>query len=117
MNIFHIAGKMIWENALSEGMYHPEDFYNDGFIHCSELDQILYVANTFYSGRRDLVLLEIDPHLVNFPIKYESAVGSDDRFPHLYGSLMIDAVVHVYVFKPDEEGGFRLSEELSDSGA
>ena len=116
MNIFHIAGKMIWENALSEGMYHPEDFYNDGFIHCSELDQILYVANTFYSGRRDLVLLEIDTHLVNCPIKYESAEGDDERFPHLYGPLMIYAVVHVYAFKPDNAGEFRLPEELSGSG-
>lgn len=117
MNIFHIAVKEIWENALREGMYHPEGFNEDGFIHCSELDQVLDVANTFYSGRRNLVLLEIDGHRVNFPIKYESAEGSDERFPHLYGSLMIDAVVQVYVFKPDDEGGFRLPDELSGSGA
>ena len=117
MNIFHIAEKMIWENALSEGMYHPEGFNKDGFIHCSELDQILDVANTFYGGREDLVLLEIDGHRVNFPIKYESAEGSDERFPHLYGPLMIDAVVKVYVFKPDDKGGFRLPDELSGSGA
>lgn len=115
MNIFHIAEKKIWENAFREGMYHPEGFSKDGFVHCSELDQVLEVANTFYSGRRDLVLLEIDPHLVNFLIKYESAVGSDERFPHLYGPLMIDSVVHVYVFKTDDDG-FRLPDELSGSG-
>ncbi len=115
MNIFHITEKMIWENALSEGMYHPESFDKDGFIHCSELDQVIGVGNTFYSGRRDLVLLEIDAQLVDFPIKYERAEGSDERFPHLYGSLMIDAVVHVYVFKTDDDG-FRLPDELSGSG-
>jgi uncharacterized protein (DUF952 family) len=98
-------------------MYHPEGFNSDGFIHCSERDQVLDVANTFYSGRRDLVLLKIDAQLVSFPIMYEGAVGSDERFPHLYGPLMIDAVVHVYVFKPDDDGGFRLPEELSGSGA
>ncbi len=117
MNIFHIAKKEIWENAFSEGMYHPEGFNKDGFIHCSELDQVLDVADTFYSGRRDLVLLEIDAQLVDFPIKYESAEGSDERFPHLYGPLMIDAVKHVYVFKPDDDREFRLPEELSGSGA
>lgn len=117
MNIFHITKKEIWEKALSEGMYQPEGFNTGGFIHCSELDQVIDVANTFYRGRRDLVLLEIDDHLVNFPIKYESAEGSDERFPHLYGSLMIDAVVHIYVFEPDDDGGFRLPEELSGSGA
>ena len=35
MNIFHIAKKEIWENAFSEGRYHPEGFNEDGFIHCS----------------------------------------------------------------------------------
>jgi uncharacterized protein (DUF952 family) len=117
MNIFHIAKKEIWENALSEGMYQPEGFNKVGFIHCSELDQVLEVANTFYRDRSDLVLLEIDTHLVNFPIKYESAEGSDERFPHLYGPLMKDAVVHVYAFTPDNGGEFRLPEELSGSGA
>lgn len=117
MNIFHIAKKKIWENALGEEMYHPESFNEDGFIHCSELDQVIDVANTFYSGRRDLVLLEIEGHRVSFPIKYESAEGSDERFPHLYGPLMIDAVVHVYVFNPDDDGGFQLPEGLSRSVA
>ena len=116
MNIFHIAEKVIWENALSEGIYYPEGFSKEGFIHCSELDQILGAANTFYSSRKDIVLLEIDAHLVGFPIKYESAVGSGERFPHLYGPLMIYAVVHVYAFKPDNAGEFRLPEELSGSG-
>lgn len=116
MKIFHIAEKVIWENALSEGMYHPEGFRADGFIHCSELDQVLGAANTFYSGRRDLVLLEIDTHLLNFPIKYERAEGDDERFPHLYGPLGIDAVAHVYSLNP-EEGGFQLPEGLSGSGA
>lgn len=117
MNIFHIAKKKIWENTLGDEMYFPESFNEDGFIHCSELDQVIDVANTFYRGRRDLVLLEIEGHRVSFPIKYESAEGSDERFPHLYGSLMIDAVVHIYVFEPDDDGGFRLPEELSGSGA
>lgn len=117
MNIFHIAKKMIWENALSEEMYQPESFKEDGFIHCSELDQVIDVADRFYSGWRDLVLLEIDAHLVNLPIEYESAVGSDERFPHLYGPLRLDAVVRVYEFNPDDDGGFQLPEVLSGPGA
>ena len=116
MNYFHIAKEKIWENAFSEGKYRLDSFHEDGFIHCSELDQVLEVANTFYSGQRDLVLLEIDGNLVDFPIKYESAEGDDERFPHLYGPLMIHAVVHVYAFKPDNAGEFRLPEELSGSG-
>ena len=116
MKIFHITEKKIWENALREGRYLPEGYNEDGFIHCSELDQVLDVADAFYSGQDDLVLLEIDSHRVNFPVKYESTEGNEKRFPHLYGPLILEAVLQVYLFNPDDEGGFRIPEGLIDSG-
>lgn len=115
MNIFHIAEKKIWEIALSEGRYLPGGFKEEGFIHCSELEQVLDVANTLYSGRGDVVLIEIDSHRVNFPVKYESTEGNEERFPHLYGPLLLDAVLQVYVFNPEDDGRFRLPEGLTIS--
>ncbi len=112
MYIYHIAKKEIWEIARGTGTYRPESFREDGFIHCSELDQVLKVANAFYAGRKALVLLEIDSLRVNFPIRYERVEDNVERFPHLYGPLKIDAVEHVHGFNPDD-GEFRLPEGLS----
>ena len=56
----------------------------DGFIHLSGLHQVLTPANRFYAGRRDLVALVVDAHLIS------NAWGARHRhpeyFPHLYGA-------------------------------
>ena len=63
-----------------------------GFIHCSFARQVRSVADTFYRGRSDVLLLSIDPSRVRAPIREEAPPGGDDLFPHIYGPLNVDAV-------------------------
>jgi uncharacterized protein (DUF952 family) len=106
--IFHITTRNAWDRAASEGSYRPEAFPVDGFIHCSTRDQVIQVANLRFRGQRGLVLLSVDTGKVAAQIVYENLEGGEQRFPHIYGALNLDAVVQVSEFSPGDEGYFTL---------
>jgi uncharacterized protein (DUF952 family) len=102
--IVHICTKNEWKTALSTGSYHPESLDREGFVHFSRPEQVLKVANTFFRGGEDLILLWIDPVMLSEKLKWENSDG--DIFPHYYGSLQIDTVIAVIDLVPDEDGFF-----------
>jgi uncharacterized protein (DUF952 family) len=108
--ILHIALRSHWEQARDQGTYRGDTLESEGFLHCSNVNQVLPVANTFFRARHDLVLLLIQTSRVVSPIKYEGATS--ELYPHIYGPLNCDAVIAVYDFLPDEQGEFHLPEEL-----
>lgn len=108
--IFHIAIKTDWENAEKTGEYVAPSFNEEGFIHLSRIDQVVPVANAFYKGNTNLVLLEIDPKKINHALKYETV--NDEVYPHLYSKLSVDAVICAHDFVPQEDGAFQLPKKL-----
>ncbi len=109
--IFHITHPADWEQARQQGQYTSDTLASQGFIHCSKLDQIIDVANRFYSGQRDLVLLAIAPARVEAEVRFENLEGGDELFPHIYGPLNLEAVTAVLPFPPEADGHFiRLPE-------
>ena len=115
-NIIHICERNTWKTAVDSGSYKPDSLESEGFIHCSRPDQVLDVANTFYSDLDDLVLLIINPQYVQADILWEEPVGStfpgnrsdSDVFPHIYGPLNPDAVTRVLDLQRNPDGGYRL---------
>ena len=103
--ILHITTETAWQAAQSTGEYRADSLESEGFIHCSTLEQVIATANRYYAGRRDLVLLWIDPHALAADLRWEEAHG--ERYPHLYGALNLDAVFRVTPFHPDPDGTFR----------
>jgi GNAT superfamily N-acetyltransferase len=60
-------------------------------------------AGLRYPGRRDLVLLVVDPARLTDPVRLEPGNPADPgsmRFPHLYGPLPVTAVVAVVPYRP-----------------
>ena len=104
--IFHITKREAWDEALAAGVYSPEMFPVEGFIHCSSQDQFIRVANIRFRGQTGLVLLSIDTEKVTAPIVYENLEGGQELFPHIYGELNIDSVVEVVDFAPAADGHF-----------
>lgn len=94
--LFHIATTPDWERAQRDGVYRISTLGRDldevGFIHLAFAEQVDGVAARFYRGRTGLVLLEIDPARLTAPLRVEAVAGIDERFPHLYGELPVDAV-------------------------
>ena len=65
-----------------------------GFIHCSWRDQVEPTYSRFYADADEVLLLEIDPALVNAPLRAD-AIPTGELFPHLYGPLPLHAVREV----------------------
>ncbi len=103
--LIHLCQRTAWENSQAAGEYRAASLETEGFIHCSRPEQILAVANTFYRGQVDLVLLWIDPGKVQPEIRWEEA--DNQVFPHIYGPLNLNAVLEVSALKQDEHGIFR----------
>ena len=104
--IFHITSRATWEAALGAGIYEADSLSTEGFIHCSTADQYVWVANQRFRGRRDLVLLHIDPARLRSDVRYENLEGGTALFPHVYGAIPIGAVLNVTPFLPGPDGTF-----------
>lgn len=109
--IYHIATAADWAQALRDGQYttstRDRTLAEEGFIHASTAEQVAPVANAFYQGVPDLVVLVIDPGLVGPEIRHESVAGSS--YPHIYGPLNADAVVGTRPLEPGPDGVFTFA--------
>lgn len=119
--VYHITTQNAAIQARLSGEYRPKSLETDGFIHFSQRHQVLDVANAFYRGQTDLVILVIEPSRLKAELRYEapahpsassSAPGPENQFPHLYGPLNMDAVLEVVEFPSDENGLFTLPPSL-----
>lgn len=111
--IFHITLRASWSAAQASGAYSADSLASEGFIHCSKVDQILRVANTFYLNQYGLVILEIDLARLKPVVRWEAGADkADELFPHIFGPLNLDAVVRVLDFEPGLDGKFLLPQAL-----
>ena len=106
--ILHITSKQEWLEAQARGEYIAPSLQTEGFIHCSTENQVLHVANAFYRGRNDLVLLKLDEAKIKPELKWEPPAGppapgisNSDKFPHIFGPINLTAIASVLDFMPD----------------
>ena len=93
--IYHITTQEEWKIAKEQGFYTAPSLDSEGFIHCSEAGQVAGVLERYYSGKNNLVKLVLDPEKLNAPLKYELAPSVNEKFPHIFGSINLDAVKEV----------------------
>lgn len=112
--LYHLAARAEWESALAAGSYRrstlDRSLEEEGYIHCSFAAQVQGVADRYYRGRPDIVLLTIDPARLTAPTQVED-LGSGEAYPHVYGPLDVDAVVRVDEVPLGVDG--RLAVQLS----
>ena len=110
--IYHITSKQALAEAQANGEYIAPSLQSEGFIHCSTNKQVAPVANAFYCGQNDLVLLKLDESRIKSQVKWEAPAGpaadgisASDLFPHIYGPINLDAIASVLDFEPDSTTG------------
>jgi uncharacterized protein (DUF952 family)/GNAT superfamily N-acetyltransferase len=120
--LVHLCTPADWRAALSTGALQPAAA---PFLHLSHPEQVHLPAERLFPGRRDLVLLVVDPARLTDPVVEEPGVPGDPtgmRFPHLYGPLPTAAVVAVVPYRPpvqpvlpapDDALGRALAHQLS----
>lgn len=98
--IYHLTTIDEWERAQDRGTYLPDAFEKDGFIHCSNENQLEGVIKRHFPQHKNLVKLVIDPSRVLQTIKYEMSATNQDEFPHIYGPLNLEAVTQIIFLDP-----------------
>jgi release factor glutamine methyltransferase len=104
--IVHLCRRSEWLEAQKRGSFKSNSLNQEGYIHCSQPEQLLNVANRFYRGVSGLVVLWIDPERISSKIRWETADG--ELFPHIYGPIDLAAVISVKDFHPGTDGDCRL---------
>ena len=96
--IYHLALRDEWQEACEGEVYRRSTLGRSladvGFIHCSFAHQVQAIADLVYNGRGDVVLLEIDPSRVPAKVRVENLEAGGQAFPHIYGPLPVEAVIH-----------------------
>ena len=64
-------------------------------MHCSTADQVAGVLERYYKGQKGLIKLTIKKDKVERPLVFELAGSINEVFPHIHGTLNLDAVVEV----------------------
>ena len=91
--IYHITTKEEWEAAKEKGLYEAHSLPLEGFIHCSEENQVAGVLQSYFKGKENLVKLTIDTDRLTHRLQYDLAPSINETFPHIYGPLNTDAVI------------------------
>ena len=92
--VYRIVSATEWRAAERAGAHAGAALdLADGFIHLSRSSQVAATLAHHFPGRRDLMLLRVDPaRLPAGALRYEPSRGGE-LFPHLYAPLPLRAVL------------------------
>jgi uncharacterized protein (DUF952 family) len=96
MKIIHIIEASSWQIRNNQSEYFGDSLQTQGFIHCCLPTQVDFVVKTWFAGREDLVLLEIDSEKLTARLVFENLEGGEEKFPHIYGPINKDAIIGWY---------------------
>ncbi len=96
--IYHLTFATDWDAAVTVGTYRVSGrgmtLESEGFLHFSYAAQLPGTAERFWRDPEEpLVLLTVDPQLLDRPVVDENTTGGSELYPHLYGPLPVAAVV------------------------
>jgi uncharacterized protein (DUF952 family)/GNAT superfamily N-acetyltransferase len=119
--ILHLTNSTNWIEAQKQGFITAPSLATEGFIHCSTEHQMSAVANKYYRGATDMVLVHIDPAALTSPLRWEPpahidgspSLPNETLFPHIYGVINLEAVIRVIDFPLNLDGSFDLPAQLT----
>ena len=95
--IYHITTTEGWNDAREKGFYEHPTLNAEGFIHCSEEQQVAGVLQRYFAGQTGLVKLVIDTGKLTSRYIQEWSPSTQDTYPHIYGPINTGAVIDVVV--------------------
>lgn len=107
--IYHMIKIEEWDLVKENTHYSPKSLETDGFIHCSDLHQVIKVSN-FNFAESELLVLCIDESKLLSKVVYEDLYQLNEDYPHIYGMINVDAVVDSFIIKIGEDGTYNMPE-------
>jgi uncharacterized protein (DUF952 family) len=91
--VYKICSADAWARAIEAGAFAgaPADL-QDGYIHLSSAGQVVATAAKHFAYQDNLLLIAVDAGRLGEDLKWERSRGGA-LFPHLYGSLELNAVL------------------------
>ena len=106
--IYHLTTPDRWDEAQAAGTYQAASLATEGFIHASTIEQLEGSANRFYADLMGVILLKIVPAKLAARLVWEASSHSATPFPHIYGSLNLDAVAEATYWEKSSDGRYHL---------
>lgn len=110
--VFHLTTPAAWAAAQQTGALEPPGFADEGFVHCSALDQLVGTIERHFEGTDELVILELDLAAVDDDLRWEEGRPGED-FPHLYRPLRTRDVVDTFTWARTDDGSVALPSGLT----
>ena len=79
----------------------------DGYIHLSTVGQLTETVDKHFAGQEQLHVAAVDLEALGEAIRWEESRGGQ-LFPHLYGTLPLEAVIAYSPLERDDDGSVRL---------
>jgi uncharacterized protein (DUF952 family) len=112
---YHLALTEFWppaEGRPYERSTIDSTLAEEGYVHLCRAGQVKQIADKYYHGRDDVMLLTIDPSLLDSKVEFEESPHHALAFPHLYGPIPPRAVIHTDPLELDEDGLLQLDQLL-----
>jgi uncharacterized protein (DUF952 family) len=104
--IYHIVPRTTWERTGDD--CRPDSLAAEGFVHCSNADQVARVANLFFADQDDLLVLTLDVSKLSHPVRDEDS-GTGELFPHVYGPIERGAVLAAEPLRRGTDGRWQFN--------
>ncbi|MBT2559176.1 DUF952 domain-containing protein [Hymenobacter sp. ISL-91] len=115
--LYRISQPDDWQRAQQTGFFASADLTAEGFIHASELGQVLETARLYYAGSPGALLLELDETAMlaaGVRVEREWAAGRQAWFPHVFGPVPLAAVRRTWPLPVAMCGAATLPPELGE---
>ena len=93
--IYHVTTQTAWSHAIEKGFFEADSLAIEGFIHMSQEHQVASVLQRYYQNVSNLLLLHVDENAITAEVKFELAPSVNELFPHVFGTINLDAVLKV----------------------
>ncbi|MEE9339458.1 MAG: DUF952 domain-containing protein [Methylococcaceae bacterium] len=104
--IYVLSSQKEYDRAKNEGVLVTDSLNEVGFIHASPKAQLNRVSNKYYKNVDSPLVMIVDKKLIEAEVKWEPATGG--LYPHIYGSLNMNAVIKVQNISIGEDGDFHI---------
>lgn len=111
--IYKIVTSEQWRAAKEKGVFNgaPVDL-KDGYIHFSTAKQLRETAAKHFAGQDDLLLVSVSSSSMTAKLVYEPSRGGQ-LFPHLYGALLLSAVIETVELPLGADGQHQFSDGIA----